>query len=365
MRPILLALVAAVVLLAPDPSGAVVAGRSTSPAAHPWLTSFGACGGTLVTPRRVLTAAHCIGVLPADQIRALRFGGRVRARVARVALHPGFVTRELLPETGRPLAGAPYDVAILELDAPVRGVEPLPPARTSPRPGAAVTVLGRGATSAGRDEHAGRLRSARLAVIADRDCVQRHRAQESQDGVAPGYPLSRLLCAGDPDGRAPFRAACRGDSGSALVRGGELVGVVSWGDDRCGQRGAPSAFADVAAARRFALDERPDWAPVPSDAPAVLGGSATVGGVVTCTAGRWHRAPDRVVYRWRISAVDEHGTIRVEDGRPVATTAHTDDGRYAVRAEDAGRRIECEPVGISAGGVVNAVGSGPATVPAG
>ena len=90
-----------------------------------------------------------------------------------------------------------------------------------------------------------------------------------------------MLCATDPDGRAPFRSACTGDSGGPLVAGSALAGIVSWGL-RCGGDHDPTVFTDPAAYRAFLTSAQPALAPVSSDAPAVISGTAKVGATLTC-----------------------------------------------------------------------------------
>ena len=47
-------------LLLAAPAGAVVGGSPQDPAAVPWYADVGICGGTLIAPDRVMTAAHCV-----------------------------------------------------------------------------------------------------------------------------------------------------------------------------------------------------------------------------------------------------------------------------------------------------------------
>src|SRR4051794_41552166 len=73
-------------LCAAAPAGAVVGGELLDEAQVPWLANLG-CGGPLVAPDRVLTAAHCVGEAPLGSV-LVTAGGRTPA-VRGVALPPG------------------------------------------------------------------------------------------------------------------------------------------------------------------------------------------------------------------------------------------------------------------------------------
>ena len=70
MKRLGLALVVALTMAVP--ASAVVGGRTVKESSVPWFASFAGCGGTLVAPDRVLTAAHCVHHLaPADLVSTL------------------------------------------------------------------------------------------------------------------------------------------------------------------------------------------------------------------------------------------------------------------------------------------------------
>lgn len=90
-------------------------------------------GCTLVAPRWALTAAHvAAGLSPGDEVQ---FGEQV-AVVARVVLHPeGQAPRGQPPEV---------DLALIELEAPVVDVAPLPVYRGHDEAGKALLIVGHG-----------------------------------------------------------------------------------------------------------------------------------------------------------------------------------------------------------------------------
>jgi secreted trypsin-like serine protease len=247
---------AAAVLAAPAPAGAIIGGTPVDRADHPAVVTLAqACTATLVAPDRLLTAGHCIShVVPG---RTTVLVGGVRLRVSRVARHPRF--QYLTPE----IPAEPYrDVALAELEAPASGVTPLRVSRRAVRVGSAVELVGFGTGDAERPGNFGVLRSARLAVLDDDAC------RAGLDRAAPGqghqYRPAVMLCTGDPDGRPPYASGCNGDSGGPLLRRGPsgrdvVVGVDSWGV-ACGVRGGdPEVFARAAAELAFIRAEDPGW----------------------------------------------------------------------------------------------------------
>ncbi len=103
------------VLAAAHPAAAIVGGERVSPGRAPWFVGTGICGGTLIAPDRIATAAHCFDPVDMADIASIRVGGEER-RGVRVALPATWETRR----TGF----AVDDVAIVELDRQVTGVRP-------------------------------------------------------------------------------------------------------------------------------------------------------------------------------------------------------------------------------------------------
>ncbi len=180
------------------------------------------CGGSLISARLVVTAAHCVdeGTPPAALhvivgATKLPTEGR-RIRVARIWIDPDFGKAQWRS----------HDVALLELvedvsslGAPISVVLPGDDAGLVEK--SPVRVTGWGAPSQGggpvRD-----LRTVDLMLISTERC--------NDPVVYNGEVGASMLCAGWPDGG---RNSCQGDSGGPLtgmVRGERhLIGVVSWG----------------------------------------------------------------------------------------------------------------------------------------
>lgn len=250
------------------PAGAVVAGAEVDPAAHPAVVRLAqACTATLVAPRRLLTAGHCISrVTPGTS--TVRIAGE-RYVAARIARHPRY--QYLTPD----YPAEPYrDVALVELDRAVVGVRAVRVSRRVARPGTPVVLYGYGTGHGDRPGDYGTLRRATLVVRDAVTCrTELERAGKGQGGM---YRDAVMLCTQDPDGAGPFASGCYGDSGGPLLRARRgspavLVGVDSWGV-ACGARGGdPEVFARASAEWDFVRASDPGWTTVPIQEPFAPG----------------------------------------------------------------------------------------------
>jgi len=218
-----------VLILSALPADAIVGGRDAP--ATPWAVALFDgddffCGGALIAPDKVVTAAHCtvsrtaLGVrdrVPADLTavagRADLDTSEGRAvRVAALWRHPAFTE----------VSGGD-DVATLTLATPL----PYRPIGIADATSGQATVFGWGRTAeAGAPSR--RLREVDVPIRADAECA----------ADVPDYRPGGMLCAGYPEGG---KDACEGDSGGPLTVAGELVGLVSYGRG-CARPGQPGVY---------------------------------------------------------------------------------------------------------------------------
>ncbi|MFI2212284.1 S1 family serine peptidase [Streptomyces sp. NPDC020141] len=265
-RPIVRALTGALALipagaLAPPASSApaaadsiVVGGYAARAADSPWVVAlasrdrFGGtrggqfCGGVLVAPTKVMTAAHCLSrtvlggrVSDLPDLRVV--SGRTELASAEgreTAIAGSWVSPDYDPATN----GSDLAVLTLAEALPASQVIPVADAADSAHePGTSATVYGWGDTTGGGD-YASSLRAAPVSVLSDATCERAY-----PGGLGGRYSAATMLCAGDARGG---HDACQGDSGGPLVAGGRLIGLVSWGSG-CGRADSPGVYTRVSA----------------------------------------------------------------------------------------------------------------------
>lgn len=259
---------AAVVSLGFASADGIVGGRAADPGEYPWMAALyrgsdpsdGVCGGSLVRPTLVVTAAHCVLELVDDTAANVAddlLGFKMRVLLGRSTLSgPGGEVIEAkdvhrYPLGGPSVLGGRGDIAVIELARPSvqQTIDWAKPEDAELyAAGVLATIIGWGATSEDGSDPVDPLMEAELPIVSDASC------QKSYDETPYGalFDARVELCAGRPEGGVD---TCSGDSGGPLMvpkpgGGFLLAGIASWGEG-CARPNRPGVYAEVAAFADF------------------------------------------------------------------------------------------------------------------
>ncbi|XP_026328499.1 vitamin K-dependent protein C [Hyposmocoma kahamanoa] len=218
----------------------IIGGRPAPPGKWPWQVAVlnqykeAFCGGTLISLRWVVTAAHCVRrklfVRLGEHDLLLKNRGEVEMKVTEVVIHPRYDPDTVI-----------NDVAMLRLPEPARpelghGVACLPRPQEKLAPHSTCVILGWGKKRP-TDIHGTRiLHEAQVSTVQQSACRRSYWQYAITDN---------MVCAGR--GR---RDSCAGDSGGPLLCRDRnlqyyLQGITSFGDG-CGKRGKYGIYTRTA-----------------------------------------------------------------------------------------------------------------------
>jgi trypsin len=223
--------------------GRVVGGTQVADGGRPYQIglfrsgSF-SCGGSFISSKTVLTAAHCVdGSENNPGIFTIWYGSLVRGagtqlQVSRIVKHPSYSSSTINNDFALLILANDFTPGTNAAVSTLVGAADDPAADTVLRVSGWGRVVGGGALATN-------------LLYADLGCIDRtecNRRWSSANAVT-----TAMICAHHPSG-----SACNGDSGGPLTRpDGQQVGVVSWGSSSCLHATLPNVYASVPSGRAW------------------------------------------------------------------------------------------------------------------
>jgi len=218
----------------------VVGGSVAAPGAWPWQISlkkpsfggfwFHTCGGSVIGPRWVLTAAHCLKnkrtsnyrVTTGDYDLRVKDKGEEEHQVEKIIVHPNYGSR-----------GEGFDIGLIKLKTETKATSVCLPSSNSNYEGRENCVV----TGWGKDQNGKmpkKMKQGSSSIWKFDDCKRKLNVDKFSNYCFGNGRVGS--CTGDSGG--PL--VCQNDSGSWNV-----VGLASFGGGDCTKEGTPRAFTRV------------------------------------------------------------------------------------------------------------------------
>nr|P36373.1 RecName: Full=Glandular kallikrein-7, submandibular/renal; Short=rGK-7; AltName: Full=Esterase B; AltName: Full=Kallikrein-related protein K1; AltName: Full=Proteinase A; AltName: Full=RSKG-7; AltName: Full=Tissue kallikrein; Flags: Precursor [Rattus norvegicus]AAA41461.1 kallikrein [Rattus norvegicus] len=229
---------------APPGQSRVIGGYKCEKNSQPWqvaLYSFTKylCGGVLIDPSWVITAAHCSSnnyqvwlgrnnLLEDEPFAQHRL-------VSQSFPHPDYKPFLMRNHTRKPGDDHSNDLMLLHLSQPADitdGVKVIDLPTEEPKVGSTCLASGWGSTKPLIWEFPDDLQCVNIHLLSNEKCIKAYKEKVTD----------LMLCAGELEGG---KDTCTGDSGGPLLCDGVLQGITSWGSVPCAKTNMPAIYTKL------------------------------------------------------------------------------------------------------------------------